>query len=383
MSRNFKHKISLPLLAFALRVLSYVIPKKKGFLVFDPRHNKQHFSGNIKALLLYAQKHYKQGDLALIANERTLYEEAKGYKSPVVQNKLGSFWLKLRAEHIMIDAAMRFYIKGNFSYIQLWHGTGFKNIAFLNPQKNVDHKSTYKKLKSQFHRYQFLLSTSKVDRKKKKESFGIENVFITGLPRNDVFFQGSEYFQSLKKKYHAEGYKKIITYVPTYRDVKTATAFTDFFWERLNEFLERENSLFVIKKHPLDDYLDVPQNFKRIQDWTQSAEDIQEVLAISDLLISDYSSIIADFALTNRPILLYMYDQDLYEKNCRSSYYPLDKVLPRPFVYNEKDLLAKIRDQTWTQYSEYRASYTNFKNKFHFYEDGNSSKRVLNLIEAL
>src|SRR5690606_30207570 len=90
-----------------------------------------------------------------------------------------------------------------------------------------------------------------------------------------------------------------------------------------------------------------------------------------------------DFAITNRPILLYVYDLDVYKKTCRDFYYDINEILPQPFVFTQEDLLDKIKSNSWQNEEEYIKSYTIFKNRFHKYFDGNSSERVLNEILKL
>ena len=72
-------------------------------------------------------------------------------------------------------------------------------------------------------------------------------------------------------------------------------------------------------------------------------------MIITDLLISDYSGIITDFVITDKPVILYMYDFQLYLENCRSMYFDLEEILPKPFVFKEEDLLEKIINSDWTK----------------------------------
>src|SRR5699024_4605719 len=146
---------------------------------------------------------------------------------------------------------------------------------------------------------------------------------------------------------------------------------------------EANNAVFVVKKHPWDRHLKVPQNLKNIIDLTHEIADVQELLVITDSLITDYSGIMTDFAITGRPILLYTYDLEEYLANCRTFYYDIKEILPKPFIYEEKELLDKIKDSAWQQDPEVQESYKKFQQKFHQYLDGNSSKRVMEEIKKL
>jgi len=362
-----------------LRGLSYLIPKKSGMLVFQQRHNQNQFSGNIKALVLYAHKNYKNGSIYVVSDSKTLYHEVASYRIPVIGNKILSYWYILRAEFLVIDSTISKYTGWNLKIIQLWHGTGFKNIGLLQDSIIKD-RYKFLKFKKHYSQYKLVVATSEDDQKRKQGSFGISNVVVTGSPRNDVFFEEESYFETLKNKYEIASFDKIISYTPTFRDFKTSAPFTDSFWSRLNDHLVSTNFLFIIKKHPWDKYLEVPKEYSNIRDLSKVCVDVQELLLITDLLISDYSGIITDFAITNRPILLYVYDWDIYLKTCRSMYYNIENILPRPFVQHEEELLERIIGNDWFNTPQAQQNYKQFRNKFHKYLDGNSSERVMNEI---
>ena len=104
---------------------------------------------------------------------------------------------------------------------------------------------------------------------------------------------------------------------------------------------------------------------------------MQVLLLITDVLISDYSSISTDFVLTGRPIFIYAYDLQDYMNNCRSIYYNITEVLPQPFLHTDMELLAAIKDENFSDKPITKASYNKFQTLFHKYLDGNSSNRVV------
>lgn len=374
---NWKGKLYYNALAALAPILTRIIPKKDNYFVFIPTHDrKKILSGNSLALLQYIQKNHPEIDCELVLINRknaNIPEEKNGLV--VKRGALSIYWSILRAQHIILDTVEYhpLIVYGKCSIIQLWHGIGFKNVALLNAANLEDFNKNIKNLAKNF---KFFVATSESNVIQQNSSFQINKAIATGYPRNDIFFEGKDHFEMLRKKHKVEGYTRITFYAPTYRDVKTITPFSDKFWEKLNEYLIRNNEVFIVKKHSWDKYLKVPNNYSNIKDYSESNVDPQELLLITDLLISDYSSIITDFVITDRPILLYMYDLKLYVEGCRSMYYDLEEVLPRPFIYTEEDLLEKISNSDWTEDKEYKESYNAFRDKFHKYLDGNSSKRV-------
>lgn len=379
--KEFFTRIVYNLTAFFFKILSYFIPKKKRYYALYPLHDTSKLSGNIRAMALYLHKCHKNIEIVVITNNKTVKNELKelGIKSHILF--AGFSWTLLRAEFVFIDASVsRMLTNSRVSIIQLWHGVGFKNIALLN--NNLGEKSLYA-LSKFFKKYALLITSSNDDFKKKKDSFKSPHIVITGSPRNDIFFASSSYFDKIKKQYNLELYSKIITYAPTFRDFETTKPFSNSFWESLQEYLEKTNQVFVVKKHPWEKHLNVPKNLLNVKDLSKLVSDPQELLLVTDLLISDYSSITTDFALTNRPILIYAYDFEAYKNNCRSVYYDLEKILPKPFIYNEEVLLKRIKSDDWTRDKNYIDSYNTFKATFHKYIDGNSSQRVMNEVLKL
>src|SRR5699024_10867868 len=127
-------------------------------------------------------------------------------------------------------------------------------------------------------------------------------------------------------------------------------------------------------------YLKIPGHYSNIDDWSEKIDDVQNLLLITDLLISDYSSIVTDFVLTGRPILTYAYDFEVFKQKCRSIYYDLNVILPRPLVKEEEELLEKIKDRHWCSSPQVKSSYENFRKTFHSYLDGDSGRRVMEAI---
>lgn len=367
-------RILLDFFIYVCAAFSLIIPKKKSYFVFIPLHDTKKFSGNIRALVLYAIQHHLDIDVALITFNKSVFKKAKSEGVPSIYSYFGAFKAVLRAEHLIIDSGTHFFSLGNFSIVQLWHGTGFKHIGLLNNNTSKNNKI---RIRKHYSKYKLIVASSEDDLKRKNKSFGTNKSVITGSPRNDIFFENEIYINGLRKVYNVMGYSKIITYAPTFRDFETCSPFSEEFWSKLNDYLKKSNTLFIVKKHPWDRYLKILNEYSNIRDFSKSISDVQELLLFTDYLITDYSSIATDYAITGRPILIYAYDYDLYRKKCRSIYYDLEDILPKPFIKNEDDLLDSIKSGFNINSLEAGGAYEGFKRKFHCYFDGNSSKRVM------
>lgn len=372
------------LLDVLLVILSYFIPKDKKLLLFTAHHGDL-YKGNSKFLFNYIKNNYPEYRCVFSTNNKSLYDRLNNSKINVSYTySLKHIFLVLRAKYLFIDFSNRglFFrgtsvFLGRFNIIQLWHGTGFKNIVLIN-EKATKLKNFVDKKNCSL--YKLVVATSEKDQEQKIKAFYNKNVFITGSPRNDVFFNENLRENNYKKELKLEKYNKIITYVPTFRESQFIEPFTKEFLMNLNKYLKENNQIFLVKKHPLDKMLKIPKAFSNIIDVTSKVADIQELLLDTDLLITDYSGTVTDYVLTNRPVIFYMYDYDNYLKKSRSLYYDIEKIYPGAFAYKEEQLLKLIKNKGWSKTAKYKRDYEKFKKMFNKYEDGDSSKRVAEII---
>ncbi|TVP76096.1 MAG: hypothetical protein EA353_12635 [Puniceicoccaceae bacterium] len=357
--------------------LSYLVPKKKGLIVFLPCHDPDKFNGNLRALFLYLASEFPSQQTRWVANNRATFLDLKDGGHGVSYAKQFP-WPILRAEQVIVDAVRPALGIGRFRFVQLWHGAGFKNIGLLNPNKKYGlYAFLYRAFSS---RCVFIIAGSNEDRTRISAAFGTERVVITGLPRNDVLFNPAFGLGRGQQRFGWSGQSRIVVYAPTFRETGGANPFSQGFWERLEDFLTLTDSVFLVKKHPLDCDLEVPSGYSRILDVTGLVSEVQDLLGRTDILISDYSAIVTDFVVTGKPILFYTYDWDRYLANCRSSYYDLKTVLPGPFVATEEELLVRLGDLSWFFESDYRILYQRFVERFHFHRDGFASQRVAKIL---
>lgn len=358
-----------------LFLLSWVIPKKKGLIVFYPIHYKKfRFNGNIKSLFIFMFENLNLLTIRCINVASEEVEEYKQFKGSLLTGKytLNNIFLLLRAEKIIIDSGINFY--GKFKLYQLWHGTGFKNIGFLNKKNTFIEKLKFKLMSKQL---KLVVATSGADKERKIKSFNTSFVEITGAPRNDLLLDKNIIEKDLRSELSLPSDGKIILYLPTFRESRHFSPFSDGFYHDFNTWLSEKNCYFVIKKHPNDNEFELQRNWSNIIDLKNSNYDTQKLLKVSNVLVSDYSGVISDYALLRRPILLFGHDYDEYLKTCRDFYYYPDKLLNRGLIKNENELLLSIK--------EVIINFDNLENedflkKFHKYIDSDSCKRVSEFI---
>jgi len=136
------------------------------------------------------------------------------------------------------------------------------------------------------------------------------------------------------------------------------------------------DSVFLFKGHAYEKKINFGE-LKYIQ-LVRKPSDIQELLIIADLIISDYSSVIFDYLLTMKPVILFPYDLDIYKKG-RGLHYDLRDIAPGPIVFEIEELIEAIRNMEKLD-SEYRDIREKVRDRFNKYHDGKSIERLLNFL---
>lgn len=241
--------------------------------------------------------------------------------------------------HGFIDFNKVNLIKGSYQ-IQLWHGVPWKKIGY-DGVKNLEKNSIKFKIIDWYSHYNLYLASSDKYAKQIESAFNVNahNIIKCGQPRNSILFD-KEKCEELKLKYLKKFNKnktcKIITYMPTFRNIKIED---DVF------LIEKE--LKIIKKNVKDDILIIrKEHFVNKENENSCASVInlpeiesQELLAITDILITDYSSCFFDFLIRDKPIIHYIYDYEYYKNEDRGLYYTIDEVQCGLIAYNKEELV--------------------------------------------
>ena len=284
-------------------------------------------------------------------------------------------------------AADHQYPKKNQVYVQCWHGTPLKRLGYdlenTNNVLNTKNEVRYK-YKIDAKKFKYMVSPSSFTTEKfisawnLKEAKKEDCIIEKGYPRNDFLYNYTKNdVRDIKKKLGIEGInKKIILYAPTWRDNQHTSGVgytykTAIDFDYLKEKLEQDY-IILFRAH----YLVASEfDFKKYEGFIYDVsrfDDINELYVISDLLITDYSSVFFDYANLKRPIIFYMYDLAEYQNETRGFYLDL-KELPGNIVKTEKDLIQEINNKF-----VYNEKYKAFNKKYNYLEDGNASERVVN-----
>lgn len=249
--------------------------------------------------------------------------------------------------------------------IQVWHACGAIK-KFGNALKR----------KYPIKNYDYVIANSSYWKDPYHEAFGVkeDNVVVTGMPRVDHLFDDiylNTTRDNLLIKYPMLKDKRIILYAPTFRgNIYKGFKMLPFDGNKLIDELD-DNTYLLYKFHPLLNN-EVLINHPRIINVNN--EDIHDLFTITDILISDYSSIVFDFAILEKPMYFYVPDLDEYlnEVGCYVDYH----TFPGKLCFNLDDLISGIKNN---EVKDVRV----FKKKYFEHIDGNNTKRVVLLIKQL
>jgi len=223
----------------------------------------------------------------------------------------------------------------------------------------------------------YLIVTSKNIEDFYSEAFQIDKSKIRslGLPRADYYFENhdvDELKKNFYKRYNLDSNKKIILYAPTFREnEKFNNVFNYLDLAKFNERLSDDYTL-ILRLHPKINKF-YSSDIKIEGDYIDCSDykNEQELMLLADILITDYSSIMIEFGLLNKPIVFFAYDLDNYLSNERGFYLNYKNDLPGPIVHTTEELIECIEKGVDT------SNLDSFL-KTQFDEiDGNSSKRVV------
>lgn len=267
-------------------------------------------------------------------------------------------------------------------FLETWHGTPLKRLVF--DQEEVTSASP--KYKQQFYRqrkdWDFLVSANPFSTKTFRSCFLYEGEMLEyGYPRNDILYwpNKDEIAQQLKEKLGIPKDKKTILYAPTWRDDQHYGSGQYKFelaldLKLMKERLRDDYVVLLRTHHYISDHIDV----SGLGDFVinlSSYDDISEIYLISDICITDYSSVFFDYANLKRPILFYTYDFDKYKNQLRGFYIDMNTEVPGPLLYTSEQVVQAIEDIDEIT-EEYKERYDQFYDRFCCYDDGHASEHV-------
>jgi len=266
--------------------------------------------------------------------------------------------------------------------ILLWHGFPFKKTG-INMHGFLESESS--KLINIYKKTDLMVSGSKIESKILSDSFGVEinNIFVTGYPRYDLLLNPKE---NLLAELGFSKSKKIILYAPTFRDNTNISffPFDNYSYSALLKLLEELDAIMLLRFHKNDkgNVEDKVTFNDRIINFDQNQlQEVNEILPFVDLLITDYSSILMDFVILDKPMMFLPYDVDSY-KLTRGLNFEWESFYPGAVIFTFDDFIKGMKHLLMDPSldSDKRQKMIS---KYHQYEFGSATSNVIHLIDKL
>ena len=386
-----------------LNVYKYIRYKFRGIgkkidenMVFFSSFNGKYYTDSPKAIYLYMKnnpefKNYKfvwafiePENYKELEDERTILvkQNTKKYEEYLIKSK---YWV---INHRIYDYI---YPKKEQVYVQCWHGTPLKRLGF-DLQKADNALNTLNEMQNKYlieaKKLNYMVSPSKFTSEKLCSAFNLKkvhkenNIIEQGYPRNDFLYNYTEEdVKKIKQKLGIDGInKKIILYAPTWRDNQHQSGVgytykTEVDFDKLQKELQDEYIILFRAHYFVSNSFDF-EKYKGFIYNVSDIDDVNETYIVSDILITDYSSVFFDYANLKRPMIFYMYDFEEYKDEMRGFYIDINE-LPGEITKTEDELINAIRH---TKNFEYNKKYKKFNDKFNYLDDGQATGRTVEKI---
>ena len=374
------------------------LPVINNLILFESNVGRN-YSGNPKYIYEEMVKQGLDKKLRLVWILEDLNTKITGKTKKIRRSRIMYYYYMARAKIWVFDTREPSHIfkRDQGYYIQTWHGTPLKKLGmdlddvFMSGGGDIQ---TYKRnIYRDTKKWDFLLSQNEFSTKIFKNAFAFsensskfKEIWTYGYPRNDILTNKNtlEERNRIKEELGIPKDKKVLLYAPTWRDneyhrhsiYKFVTAMDfDLLKEKLSE-----DYVIIVKYHYLvvedidwSDYEGFVYTFK-------ADCDIANLYLVSDMLITDYSSVMFDYSILNRPMFFFMYDLEYYRDELRGFYFDILKEIPGPVSKTTEELISDIEKYDPSMYEEkYRA----FRDKYNRMDHGKASQRVIDRILEL
>ena len=314
-----------------------------------------------------------------------------GKAKQVKRFSLSHYYYLAKAKYWISNARMplRFSKRSDNIYLQTWHGTPLKKLGLDIEEVKMPGTTTGRyrlNFIKETLRWDYLISPNQYSTNIFRRAFKYEKELLEyGYPRNDILYANNneKYIATLKRKLNLPVDKKVILYAPTWRDDEFFEKGSYKFDIELDlEWMQQELSdeyIIVLRMHYLiANKLNINQYEGFVFDYS-SYDDIAELYLISDVLITDYSSVFFDFANLKRPILYYTYDLEKYRDTLRGFYIDIENGVPGPLLFNTEEVIKAIREIDVIT-DVYSKKYEEFYNRFCEWDNGFASRNIVDKI---
>lgn len=340
--------------------LSFLVPRDEKLCIYGSYHGA--FNDNSKYLFIYACQHVTQARHVWISTRRATVQHVRdlGFQAYWIGSPKGLL-LTLRAKYWFVNSYtsdILFFLSGGAVVVNLWHGVPMKCIEFGITKGELAKRYVRREFwdvffhPAPFRRPDYMVSTTDFFDNVFARSFRIrkDQCLQTGCPRNRMLQIPIDEVEKFVSQYETtdtqqliakiKQYDKVYVYMPTWRDSQRDIFAKGFDLERLNETLQNTHAIALMKPH-VNTVIDSGRQFSNLV-FIDGSVDMYCILPFTDVLISDYSSVLYDYLLmSGKGIILFHYDYEEYVRE-REFIFPIREEITGKRVYSFDELLQAI-----------------------------------------
>jgi CDP-glycerol glycerophosphotransferase len=267
------------------------------------------------------------------------------------------------------------------TYVQTWHGTPFKTLFFDTPQVRALSPQEQDAWQEYLDRWDYVVIPNDYWASTFLRSSNTRALPIrAGLPRNDVLVRGNDSatIDQLKRQLGLPTDRRIVLYAPTYRP---APVHPEFRYPDLTELAAGlgEDHFLLLRQHYYRRAMKVPPSLSWFARDVSRLDEMSQLLLVSDVLVTDYSSVSFDYAFLRRPMVFYVPDLEQYTHVAPCTYVELEQIAPGPLVRTTEEIVDAVRG-TQTCPDAYAKEYEAFFQRFCAADNGRAAETVVEAV---
>lgn len=351
----------------------------------------RHYEGNVRAIYEERVRRGDGGEHIWVVKDGAFVPPGSaelgfdtGIRPVVVRSGSREHYEALaRARYIVTNAFLPawFRARDDQTVVQTWHGTPVKHIGNDLPHMSRDPRPpVWHRQVAEVRGWDLLLSQSPWATSVLRKAFGYQGeVLEAGYPRNDVLClpapEREELAAAIRRRIGLPKGRKVVLYAPTYRDYDRKNSKVKLSLAQARKALGKDHVLLV-RHHAMQATPVVPEDGFAFD--VTAYPDMADLLLVADVLITDYSSVMFDFAVTGRPIIFFAYDLEKYTAK-RGVYFDFAGCAPGPVLTTTREVVDAVRaiDRIRADYAD---RYDTFRATYVPKDDGKATCRVVDHI---
>ena len=351
-------------------------PIRENCIAFESLWGRR-YSCNPAALYEYIDKNHPEYECVWFLNDTDI--PIKGRAKKVRRGSEEHAYYLATAKYFVFNNNMprSFKKRDGQIIVHTMHGTPFKSYG-LDVKEEAETEQQRVRVIERSDMWDYLVAQGEFTKNMAWRWFRYTGTVLeTGYPRTDALYapdpdEASELRESLRLP---EG-KRVMLYAPTWREMDRFDMMLNL--DKLRSALSDEYVLLVRPHHFVSEFYTVPEDGEFIFD-ANHVEKIEDLFAITDVLITDYSSVMFDFALTGKPMVFFAYDLDEYTKEDRGSYFKIEDEAPGALAKTTAEVIDAVK-ASGVQNSADSARTEAFIKKYLTYETPDSAEKVFDAV---